>query len=172
MYIICDHGILTTHDSGDSYGFLAITDHSPTGLQNHKHTGQNSQSHTWRGGWQPGAKQYFAPIKSYKSLDYYRAHPVINFDTTYGRGKYKIIGAFMAEVREDLPGYFNYHDYVDMSEDEYNTFITEIDRRSYFNTAVDVRYGDEFITLSTCETLTNEKPTPYRMVVGRLYTKR
>ncbi len=108
---------------------------------------------------------YFAPIKSYKSLDYYRAHPVVNFDTTYGRGKYKIIGAFMAEVREDLPGYFNYHDYVDMSEDEYNTFITEIDRRSYFNTSVDVRYGDEFITLSTCETLTDEKPTPYRMVV-------
>lgn len=108
---------------------------------------------------------YFAPIKSYKSLDYYRAHPVINFDTTYGRGKYKIIGAFMAEVREDLPGYFNYHDYVDMSEDEYHTFLSEIDKRSYFNTSVDVQYGDQFITLSTCETLTNEKPTPYRMVV-------
>ena len=62
---------------------------------------------------------YFAPIKEYKSLDYYRAHPVINFDTTYGRAKYKIIGAFMAEVRSDLPDYFNYHDYIDMTQEEY-----------------------------------------------------
>ena len=31
---------------------------SPTGLQNHKHTGQNSQSHTWKGGWQPEAKHH------------------------------------------------------------------------------------------------------------------
>ena len=108
---------------------------------------------------------YFAPIKEYKSLDYYRAHPVINFDTTYGRAKYKIIGAFMAEVRSDLPYYFNYHDYIDMTQEEYNTFLEEIDKRSYFNTTVDVQYGDEFITLSTCETLTSEKPTPYRMVV-------
>lgn len=108
---------------------------------------------------------YFAPIKDYKSIDFYREHPIINFDTIYGRAQYKIIGAFMAEVDPEMEGYFGYHDYVDMTEDEFETFISEIDKRSYFNTTVDVDYSDRFITLSTCETLTPEKPTPYRMVV-------
>lgn len=108
---------------------------------------------------------YFAPIKSYKNIDYYRAHPVINFDTTYGRAKYKIIGAFMAEVGPNMKDYFGYHDYIDMTEEEYSTFLSEINKRTYFNTAVDVQYGDQFITLSTCETLTDEKPTMHRMVV-------
>lgn len=108
---------------------------------------------------------YFAPIKEYKSLDFYKQHPIINFDTIYGRGQYKVIGAFMAEVDPDMEGYFGYHDYVDMTKEQFETFLLEIDKRSYFNTTVDVDYSDRFITLSTCETLTPEKPTPYRMVV-------
>ena len=52
-----------------------------------------------------------------------------------------------------------------MTEAQYEKFLSEVDRRSYFNTTVDVQYGDKFLTLSTCENLTTETPTPYRMVI-------
>lgn len=108
---------------------------------------------------------YFAYLKNYKNIEYYRKNPLVRFDTAYGRTTYKIIAACLVEVDKDLPDYFGYHNYIDMTEAEYNRFLTELDRRSFFNTTVDVEYGDQFITLSTCENLTSEIPTPYRMVV-------
>lgn len=108
---------------------------------------------------------YFAYLKNYKNLAFYRQNPIVRFDTAYGRESYKIIAACLVEVDKDLPDYFGYHNYIDMTESEYNRFMTEIDRRSFFNTTVDYHYGDEFLTLSTCENLTSEVPTPYRMIV-------
>ena len=108
---------------------------------------------------------YFAYLKNYKNINYYRNNPLVRFDTAYGRTTYKIVAACLVEVRKDLPDYFAYHNYIDMTKTEYDRFMKEIDRRSFFNTTVDVQYGDQFITLSTCENLTSEIPTPYRMVV-------
>ena len=108
---------------------------------------------------------YFAYLKNYKNLAFYRQNPIIRFDTAYGRESYKIIAACLVEVDKELPDYFGYHNYIDMTESEYERFMTEIDRRSFFNTTVDCHYGDEFLTLSTCENLTAEIPTPYRMIV-------
>lgn len=114
---------------------------------------------------------YFAPLKDFTTVDYYKTHPVLTFDTIYGRGTYKVVGAFIAKVKntdtaEADPEWFNYHSYIDMAQSDFDTFISEIKKRSYFNTGVDVAYGDQFVTLSTCDTeIIPSGDTPYRMVV-------
>lgn len=38
----------------------------------------------------------FGELINYQSLDYYKQHPVIQFDSLYEEGKYKIVGMFIA----------------------------------------------------------------------------
>ncbi len=114
---------------------------------------------------------YFASLKNFNSLDYYKQHPVVTFDTIYGKGTYKIVGAFIAKVTTKAgeaadPEWFNYHEYIDMSSTQFDTFVQEMNKRSYFNTGVDMMYGDQLVTLSTCDTeIIPSGDTPYRMVV-------
>ncbi len=109
---------------------------------------------------------YFTALKSYRDVSYYQQHPIINFDTIYGKGKYKIIGAFIANTDISSPELFNYHDYIDVTEGEFNLFLEEMNKRTYFTTGVDVKYGDYMISLSTCDDqIDSSLSTPYRMVV-------
>lgn len=110
---------------------------------------------------------FFAPVKEYSDIEYYKQHPTVTFNTIYGKGEYKIIGRFIEYVDLSNTKMFNYHDYVDFSsEATYNTFVNSVKERSYFNTTVDTQYGDKFITLSTCNVeIIDSLKTPYRDVL-------
>ena len=103
---------------------------------------------------------FFAPVKQYAGsgqdgIDFYKEHPLVNFDTIYGKGVYKVYA--VALVNTDINNseeLFNYHDYNNMSEELFTNFLNEIDRRAFYKTDVDVVYGDRILTLSTCETTT------------------
>ena len=46
---------------------------------------------------------------------------------------------------------FDYHNYLDLSDRAvYDRFMKNIEQRNEIVTSVDVKYGDEFLTLSTC----------------------
>lgn len=56
-----------------------------------------------------------------------------------------------AQPEQDNGNVFNYHQMVDFDdEEEFNTFISEVRRRSMWDIDVDVQYGDKLLTLSTC----------------------
>lgn len=95
----------------------------------------------------------FNPVTYYKQLDFYKQHPVINFDTIYQEGQYKIFGVFItnAQPEQDNGTVFNYQQFVDAgSEKEFNDFVEEVRRRSMYDIDVDVQPGDKLLTLSTC----------------------
>lgn len=52
---------------------------------------------------------YFAPAKLYKdaTLEYYREHPVITFDTIYGKGEYKVIAVMLVNTDVESEELFN-----------------------------------------------------------------
>lgn len=97
----------------------------------------------------------FGSLKDYKkNLEHYREHPTITFNSNYQSDTYKIFAYFVTEA---LPSQtsdgiiFDYHNYTDLSDkDRYDSFISNIMERSQIITSVDVQYGDEFLTLSTC----------------------
>ena len=95
----------------------------------------------------------FNPVTYYKQLDFYKQHPVVNFDTIYQEGAYKIFGVFIANAQpeQDNGTVFHYQRFVESKDEEaFNSFVNEVRRRSMYDIDVDVKPGDKLLTLSTC----------------------
>ena len=103
-------------------------------------------------------ENYFTDVTEYrridlnKSLDFLKAHPVIEFNTLFEKAKYKIFSVMILNTTEDYGDVFRYTQMLDFpSKTAFNNFAAECLDRSDFFTGVDIKYGDEFLTLSTCE---------------------
>ena len=68
----------------------------------------------------------FGCLTEYKKAAYYREHPYIEFDTLYGDAKYEVFAAFAI-------------------------YVAEVIRRSDVDSGIRPEYGEQLLTLSTCE---------------------
>ena len=91
----------------------------------------------------------FGCLTGYKKADYYQEHPYVQFDTVYGDGTYEVFAAFSIDVAADTS--FVYNQYVDMDEETYDTYVEEVISRSDVDTGIRPVYGEQLLTLSTCE---------------------
>ncbi|GHU46621.1 hypothetical protein FACS1894120_3750 [Clostridia bacterium] len=98
-------------------------------------------------------KNMFQPLLKYRdSPKFLTDNAVINFDTLYERGKYKIYAVFQCNTLTEHGAVFDYWNYVNFSgESEFNYFVKEITDRAMFLTGADLKYGDSLLTLSTCD---------------------
>lgn len=95
--------------------------------------------------------QMFNILKGYKELEFYQQHPVIEFNSVYHQGQYKIISVFYTNTHAQHGEIFPYHEFVDaQSQQETQEYIDNVLIRSIINTGVDVLPTDELLTLSTC----------------------
>ena len=91
-------------------------------------------------------------IDTAKYIDFLKETPVIDFNTLYQDNRYKIISVFIINTNEEHGEVFDYTKYVYFkNSDEFYKYILEVMDRSKYNTGVDVEYGDELLTLSTCD---------------------
>jgi sortase B len=98
---------------------------------------------------------FFHPLHNYKKLDFIQENPVITFDTLYEESEWKIFACFLTGIHAYQDGgvLFDYHNKIYFKDEQsFNDFYDEVMLRSYYNTDVDVVYGDEILTLSTCST--------------------
>ena len=97
--------------------------------------------------WRTLYDSYDAP-----SMQFYKDHPTITFNTLYEEAEWKIfaIGLFniYEEYGEVYSAYNNKHDFS--SREDFNSFVIDIMDRSDIFTDVDIEYGDDILTLSTC----------------------
>ena len=94
----------------------------------------------------------FHAIMSYGDEAFWKEHPTICFDTLYQTGEYKVYAAFYSKAYyvEDKD-VFRVYDYTDLNDEEtFYEFAEQAKRESLYDTGVEVKYGDEFITLITC----------------------
>lgn len=122
-----------------------------------KNTGETS-ANTILYGHNLRTENFFAEITEYRrvnldnSLEFLKQHPVIEFNTLYEKSKYKIFSVMLLNTREEYGDVFNYPAMIDFkNREEFNYFASECLDRSEFFTGVDMKYGDKFLTLSTCE---------------------
>lgn len=96
----------------------------------------------------------FGDLKYYKhDVEFYKAHPLIRFDSNYEMGTYKIFAYFVTETLPEQTAdgnVFRYHNYIGLNKEKYDEYIDNIMLRSQIITSVDVQYGDKFLVLSTC----------------------
>lgn len=63
-------------------------------------------------------------------------------------GEYEIVAVFRFNTNKET---FKYNECVTMNEEEFNEFMAEVHAREMYDTGVDAEYGDQLLTLSTCE---------------------
>jgi sortase B len=100
----------------------------------------------------------FGDLKEYKNnVEFYKANPFVKFNTRYDIGEYVIYGFFVTNALEqqDSNGeVFRYHDYIETMNTEatFNWYQAEVARRNQIIPPVDLQFGDQLLTLSTCST--------------------
>ncbi len=92
----------------------------------------------------------FADLLKYKDKSFYENHKYITFDTLYSRQTYEIIAVF--QIKSVQSNTFQYHQFVDFEyESQFNTFMTRVDVLEKYDTGTTAYFGDQLLTLSTCE---------------------
>ena len=99
----------------------------------------------------------FGTLNKYSSESYYEEHPKIQFDTIYEKGQYEIMYVFRSKVFSEEEITFKYYQFINAgSEQEFNSYMNEMAALSLYDTGVTAAYGDQLLTLSTCDYQEND----------------
>ena len=94
----------------------------------------------------------FGDLNKYSSESYCKEHPIIRFDTIYEEGTYEVMYVFRSRIYNEDEIVFKYYQFFDASsEREFNSNMNEMAAISLYDTGVTASYGDELLTLSTCD---------------------
>jgi len=94
----------------------------------------------------------FGSLDAYANEDYYKSHQTFQFDTIYEEGTYAIAYVFRSQVYAENEITFKYYQFINAnSEAEFYSNMQAMADMSLYQTGVVPQYGDELVTLSTCD---------------------
>ena len=95
----------------------------------------------------------FEDLIKYAKEDFYKEHTKIRFTTNKEDSIYEIISVFYSRVYyKSEQNVFRYYYFVNAeNEEEYNEFVNNAKKSSIYNIETTAKYGDQLLTLSTCE---------------------
>lgn len=94
----------------------------------------------------------FGSLDKYSSKAYYEQHKTIQFDTIYEEGIYQVMYVFRSKVYNEEDIVFKYYQFFDAATpEEFDSTMQEMANLSLYDTGVTANYGDQLITLSTCD---------------------
>ena len=92
----------------------------------------------------------FAVLLKYRHESFFKEHQLIQFDTLQERHTYQIFAVFRTTA--SVGQGFEYHQFIDAyDQQEFDAFVSECKRLSFYDTGITPQYGSKLITLSTCE---------------------
>lgn len=114
--------------------------------------------------------QMFGGLSLYSDQNYYEKHPCIQFDTIYEKGLYEIMYVFRSRVYSEDEIVFKYYQFIDaQSEQEFDSYMNDMEGMSLYDTGVTASFGDRLLTLSTCDY--QEKNGRFVVVAKKVTTK-
>lgn len=95
----------------------------------------------------------FGDLLKYEDEEYYNNHKYIEFVTNTNSSTYEIIAVFKSRIfYKNEKDVFRYYYYTDLdTEEDYNYYIDNCKQLSLYDTGVNAEYGEQIITLITCE---------------------
>ena len=95
----------------------------------------------------------FEDLMKYAKKDFYEKHKTFTFTTLKDDSTYEVLAVFYSRVYyKSEKDVFRYYYFVNAkNEDEFNDYVFNAKKASIYNTGVTANYGDQLITLSTCE---------------------
>lgn len=92
----------------------------------------------------------FHELVYYEDPEFLAENPYVEFDTKEEFGTYQIIYAIKTVVYTSDD--WEYYNFINAdSEEEFNSFIQSCEARELYDSGYTAEYGDELLTLSTCE---------------------
>ena len=100
-----------------------------------------------------GSKEMFAELVNYKDENYYNEHKTIRLTTNKEDAEYEIIAVFLSRVYyKSEKNVFRYYYFINANnEQEFNNYVENSKKASIYNIEATAKYGDQLLTLSTCE---------------------
>ena len=112
-------------------------------------------SHNMRNG------SMFKDLLNYKDVNFYKENTSFNFNTKDIINQYIIYAAFEIDVLIGN-GHYDFYNYTNLdNEDDFNNFVSKTKELSIYDTGITPKYGDNILTLVTCENYTDSN----RMVI-------
>ncbi len=91
----------------------------------------------------------FASLEGYAEKEYYKAHPVIGFDTLEEIADYEVAGAFKigaGEINREFAKML-----AARTEEDYKRLVAYMKENSFYDTGIVPEWPQQLITLTTCE---------------------
>lgn len=99
----------------------------------------------------------FGGLKRYLDYDYYQAHKQIIFKTLYEEQEYEVVGVGLSSVGYEDDDAYKYYNFIDaMTGEELQEFLDNIQSLSVFDETIDITSTDKILTLSTCNSYTED----------------
>lgn len=93
----------------------------------------------------------FGGLKSFMDQEYLKNHQKLVFDTIYEKAEYRIVAVCLSKVNYQDDHTFRYYNFLNASnKEEFQAFLANIQQLTVFDQKIDISYGDELLTLSTC----------------------
>lgn len=93
----------------------------------------------------------FGGLKSFMDKEYFEKHQKLVFDTIYEKAEYRIAAVCLSKVNYQDDHTFRYYNFLNAAnKQEFNAFLANIQQLTVFDQNIDISYGDELLTLSTC----------------------
>ncbi len=93
----------------------------------------------------------FGMLENYRKIEYFKKNPVIECNTIYGDHTWFICAVFMTNSKAAQDnGYIFPYNFIDIDDSKFFDYLSEIKKRSFYDTGVDVNVNDKLLTLSTC----------------------
>ena len=95
----------------------------------------------------------FEDLIKYQDENFYKEHKIIRFTTATEDNTYQIMYAFNSRVYyQDEDNVFRYYYFVNAkNKSKYDEFVENCKKSSLYETGVTAEYGNQLLTLSTCE---------------------
>lgn len=92
-------------------------------------------------------------MKGYRDVNFYKSHPVIQFDTVYEASQWKVITMFKENTNPNRGNkVFEFWNCLNLSTDnEFNNYISAVKQRAFFTSTVDVNPSDQLLSIQVCE---------------------
>ena len=99
----------------------------------------------------------FGGLKRYLNYDYYQAHKKIIFKTLFEEQEYEIVGVGLSAVGYDDDDNYKYYNFINaVTGSELQEFLDNIQSLSVFDETIDITATDKILTLSTCNSYTED----------------